>query len=204
MTTKLYYSPGACSLSPHIAFREAGLPFELVQVNLQEKTLKSGGSYAAINPKGYVPAVVLDGGELLTEGAIIVQYIADQKPETGLAPRAGTIERLRLQEWLHFIATELHKAFGPINHPKSNDDLKNVLKERLTSRFAFLAKAVTGRNYLLGDRFTVADGYAYYTLRNWRKLVGPELGGVDALRSYFNRVNDREAVQAALSAEGLT
>jgi glutathione S-transferase len=204
MTTKLYYSPGACSLSPHIALREAGLPFELVQVNLQDKTLKAGGDYGAINPKGYVPALVLDRGELITEGAIIVQYIADQKPETELAPPAGTIERVRLQEWLHFVATELHKAFGPINHPKSTDDLKQVLKERLASRFSFLAKAVTGRSYLLGDRFTVADGYAYYTLRNWKKLVGPELGGLEALRSYYNRVNEREAVQAALSAEGLT
>ena len=111
---------------------------------------------------------------------------------------------MRLQEWLHFIATELHKAFGPINHPKSNDELKQVLKERLASRFGILAKAVTGQSYLLGDRFTVADGYAYYTLRNWKKLVGPELGGLEALRSYYNRVNEREAVQAALSAEGLT
>ncbi len=204
MTTKLYYTPGACSLSPHIALREAGLPFELVQVNLQDKTLKAGGDYGSINPKGYVPALVLDSGELITEGAIIVQYIADQKPETRLAPPAGTIERVRLQEWLHFIATELHKAFGPINHPKSTDDLKQVLKERLASRFSFLAKTVASRSYLLGDRFTVADGYAYYTLRNWKKLLGPDLGGLKGLRSYFNRVNEREAVQAALSAEGLT
>jgi glutathione S-transferase len=202
MTIKLYYSPGACSLSPHIALREAGLPFDLVQVNLLDKTLKAGGDYWAINPKGYVPALVLADGELLTEGAIVVQYIADQKPESKLAPPAGTLERLRLQEWLHFVATELHKAFGPINHPKSSEDLKQVLKERLASRFAFLAKAVTGKSYLLGDRFTVADGYAYYTLRNYKKLVGPELGGSEVLRSYYNRVHQREAVQAALSAEG--
>ena len=117
MTTKLYYTPGACSLSPHIALREAGLPFELVQVNLQDKTLKAGGDYASINPKGYVPALALDGGEVITEGAIIVQYIADRKPESKLAPPAGTLERVRLQEWLHFVATEIHKAFGPINHP---------------------------------------------------------------------------------------
>jgi glutathione S-transferase len=204
MTIKLYYTPGACSLSPHIALREAGLPFDLVQVNLQDKTLKAGGDYWAVNPKGYVPALVLDNGELLTEGAIIVQYIADQKPERELAPPAGSPERRRFQEWLHFVATELHKAFGPINHPKGTEDLKQALKERLASRFAFLGKALTGRNYLLGDRFTVADGYAYYTLRNYKKLVGPEFGGSDVLRSYFQRVNQREAVQAALSAEGVT
>ncbi len=204
MTTTLYYAQGACSLSPHIALREAGIPFQLVPINLQDKTLKTGGDYWSINPKGYVPALTLTNGELLTEGAIIVQYIADQKPESKLAPPAGTLERLRLQEWLHFIATELHKAFGPINNPKATEDLKQVLKERLASRFTFLAKALSGRDYLLGERFTVADGYAYYTLRNWKKLVGPEFGGVDALRSYFRRVNEREAVQAALSAEGLT
>jgi glutathione S-transferase len=204
MTIKLYFSPGACSLSPHIALREAGLPFELEQVNLQEKTLKGGASFLAVNPKGYVPALRLDDGQLITEGAIIVQYIADKRPEAKLAPAAGTIERVRLQEWLHFTATELHKAFGPINHPKSNDELRQVLKERLASRFGILAKAVTGQSYLLGDRFTVADGYAYYTLRNWKKLVGPEFGGSDALRGYFARVEQREAVQAALAAEGLS
>lgn len=201
---KLYYSPGACSLSPHIALREAGVPFELEQVNLQEKKTKGDADYLRINPKGYVPALVLDDGKLLTEGAVIVQYVADQKPETLLAPPPGTFERLRLQEWLNFIATELHKGFGPVNNPKSNDDIKSFYRTRLTARFQILADGVRGRDYLLGDRFTVADGYAYYTLRNWRKLVGPDFGDVAPLRAYFDRVNRRERVQAALAAEGLT
>ncbi len=201
---KLYYSPGACSLSPHIALREAGVPFELEQVNLQEKKTKGGTNYLGINPKGYVPALGLDDGQLLTEGAVIVQYVADLKPEARLAPAPGTFERFRLQEWLNFIATELHKSFGPINNPKSNDDIKAFYRGRLTSRFQILADGVRGRDYLLGDRFTVADGYAYYTLRNWRRIVGPDLGDSAPLRAYFDRVNGREGVQAALAAEGLT
>jgi len=206
MTTqplKLYYTPGACSLSPHIALREAGLPFELVQVNLAEKKLKDGGDYLAVNPKGYVPALTLQDGELLTEGALIVQYVADLKPETKLAPALGTPSRRRLQEWLHFIATELHKGFGPINNPKSNPELKQVLQERLASRFAFLASALQGKSYLVDDVFTVADGYAFYTLRNWQKLVGPELGDSQVLRAYFARLSARPAIQEALKAEGL-
>jgi glutathione S-transferase len=120
MTTKLFYTPGACSLSPHIALLEAGLAFDLIQVDLAAKKLKDGASFLAVNGKGYVPALQLDDGELITEGAIIVQYIADQKPASGLAPAVGTPERRRLQDWLHFIATELHKGFGPINNPKGN------------------------------------------------------------------------------------
>jgi glutathione S-transferase len=204
MTITLYYAPGACSLSPHIALREAGLPFELDAVDFKTKTTKSGRDFSQINPKGYVPALRLNDGEVLTEGAVIVQCIADQKPGLGLAPPPGTFERVRLQEWLHFIATELQKGFGPINHPKSNDELRQVFKERLTSRFQFLAKSLSGKDYLLGSKFTVADGYAYYTLRSWQKLVGPEFGESSVLRAYFARVGAREAVRAALQAEGLT
>jgi glutathione S-transferase len=204
MTTTLYCSPGACSLSPHIALREAGLPFELDAVDFKTKTTKSGADFAQINPKGYVPALRLNDGQVLTEGAVIVQYIADQKPAANLAPPLGTFERVRLQEWLHFIATELQKGFGPINNPKSNDELRQVFKERLTARFQFLAKSLAGKDYLLGSTFSVADGYAYYTLRSWKKLVGPELGESSVLRAYFARVGDREAVRAALQAEGLT
>jgi glutathione S-transferase len=200
---KLYYTPGACSLSPHIALREANLPFELVQVNLAEKKLKDGGDYLAINPKGYVPALTLQDGELLTEGALIVQYIADQKPEARLAPANGTPSRRRLQEWLHFIATELHKAFGPINNPKANPELKQVLQERLASRFKFLESALQGHDYLVDNTFTVADGYAFYTLRNWQKLVGPEFGDSQILRAYFARIGARPAVREALKVEGL-
>jgi glutathione S-transferase len=203
--SKLYYTPGSCSLSPHIALREADLPFELVPVDLAEKKLKSdGSSFFSVNPKGYVPALVLDDGQLITEGAIIVQYIADQKPERKLAPKAGTIERVRLQEWLHFIATELHKGFGPLNNPKTNDEAKQFFKTRLLSRFDFLAKSLEGKQYLLGDTFTVADGYAYYTLRNLRKLDASVIDRSRELKAYFERVGERPAVRAALQAEGLS
>src|ERR1041384_2290009 len=156
MTTKLYYTPGSCSLSPHIALREADLPFELVQVDLADKKLKNGDSFLSISAKGYVPALVLDGGQLLTEGAIIVQWIADQKPERKLAPKQGTPERLKLQEWLHFIATELHKGFGPVNNAKTNDEAKQFFKSRLLTRFEFLTRSLEGRTYLVGESFTVA------------------------------------------------
>jgi glutathione S-transferase len=204
MTTKFYYTPGACSLSPHIAFREADLPFELVQVDLGEKKLKSGESFLGINPKGYVPALVLDGGQLLTEGAIIVQWIADQKPEKNLAPKSGTPARLKLKEWLHFIATELHKGFGPVNNPKINDEAKQFFKTRLLSRFEFLNRSLEGRKYLVGDSFTVADGYAYYTLRNLRKLDASLLEKAPDLKAYFERIGERPAVRAALQAEGIS
>lgn len=204
MTTKFYYTPGSCSLSPHVALREAGLPFELVQVDLAEKMLKNGESFWAVNPKGYVPALVLDNGQLLTEGAIIVQWIADQKPERRLAPKQGTPERLKLQEWLHFIATELHKGFGPVNNPKINDEAKQFFKNRLLSRFEFLARSLEGRKYLVGDDFTVADGYAYYTLRNLRKLDAAVLERSLDLKAYFERIAERPAVRAALQAEGIS
>lgn len=205
MTLRLYYAPGACSLSPHIALREAGLPFDLEQVFLQDKKTKSGIDYTTVTEKGYVPALGLDNGQVLTEGAIIVQYIADLRPETKLAPPQGTIERLRLQEWLHFIATELHKGFGPVNNPKSNDEVKKVFRDCLTARFRFLGKSLAaGSGYLLGDRFTVADGYAYYTLRSWKKLTGDDFGDIQPLRAYFERISQREAVRAALAAENLT
>ena len=204
MSIKLYFTPGSCSLSPHIALREAELPFELVQVDLAKKELKSGGSFLSVNPKGYVPAIVLEDGTLLTEGAVIVQYIADQKPEKKLAPKSGTTERLKLKEWLHFIATELHKGFGPINHPKSNPELKQVFRERLNARFEFLNRSLEGKQYLLGDQFTVADGYAYYTLRNLRKLDAAALDSAPILKKYFERVGARPAVRDALQVEGLS
>jgi glutathione S-transferase len=151
-----------------------------------------------------VPALILDDGQLLTEGAIIVQYIADQKPASRLAPPVGTPERLRLQEWLNFIATELHKSFGPLNNPKANDELKESLKERLALRFQFLAKSLRGKAFISGDGFTVADGYAYYTLRNWRKVAGANFADSPVLAEYFDRIGARPAVKAALATEGLT
>ena len=150
-----------------------------------------------------MPALALDDGELLTEGAIIVQYIADQRPELGLAPPAGTTARRRLAEWLHFIATELHKGFGPINNPKAGPELKETLRAKLDSRFAFLARGLAGRRFLLGDAFTVADGYAYYTLRSLRKLDAEALGRTPALGAYFDALSSRPAVRAALDAEGI-
>ena len=203
MSFKLYYSPGACSLSPHIALREAGLPFDLVKVDLAGKKFDGGKDYYAVNAKGYVPALGLSDGQVITEGAIIVQYIADQKPELELAPPSGTLERVRLNEWLHFTATELHKGFGPINNPKANDELKQFFKARLAARFEVLAKALTDQPYLLGDTFTVADGYAYYVLRNLRKLDKVALEGAPALSAFFERVAARPAVRAALEAEGI-
>jgi glutathione S-transferase len=201
---KLYYSPGACSLSPHIALRESGLPFELVQVNLREKKTAAGEDFLAINPKGYVPALGLDDGEVLTEGALIVQYIADQNPDARLAPRVGTPERRRLAEWLHFIATELQKGISPINNPKATDELKQALRQRLDSRFAYLSKHLADKSYLLGDDFSVADGYAYYVLRSFRKLDAAAFEASSVLKAYFERIQSRAAVRAALAAEGLS
>ncbi|HEX2672845.1 MAG TPA: glutathione transferase GstA [Polyangiaceae bacterium] len=205
MTNKLFFTPGACSLSPHIALREAGLPFQLVQVDLAAKKTEHGENFLAINPKGYVPALLTDSGELITEGAILVQYIADQRPESGLAPAAGTPERRRLQEWLHFIATELQKGLGPINNPKANDELRQVLKERLNTRFAFLSKSLEDEDYLLGNQFSVADGYAFYVLRGLRKLEGQAaFDQRPVLKAYFERISARPAVKAVLEAEKLS
>jgi glutathione S-transferase len=203
MTLKLYYTPGACSLSPHIALREAGLPFELVKVDLAAKKLAEGGDFFGINPKGYVPALALDDGQVLTEGAIIVQYIADLVPDSRLAPKPGTFARVRLNEWLHFIATELHKGFGPINNAKAGPELKQFFRQRLDARFQILASALDGREYLDGSTFSVADGYAYYTLRNLRRLDAAAVEQSAVLKPYYDRVAARPAVRAALEAEGL-
>jgi glutathione S-transferase len=197
---KLYFSTGACSLSPHITLRESGLPFELVQVDLRAKQLKSGGGdYRTINPKGYVPALELDDGQVLTEGAVIVQYIADQKPELRLAPKVGTFERLRLQEWLNFIATELHKGMSPLYNPKANDEFKASLRERLGGRFGHLAQHLESRAYIMGESFTVADPYAFYCLRGWKKFGQAELA--PSLQAYFDRVAARPSVKTALEVE---
>jgi glutathione S-transferase len=204
MSLTLYYTPGACSLSPHIALREAGLPFKLVKVDLAAKKLEDGSDFFALNPKGYVPALRLADGQLLTEGAVIVQYVADQNPDAKLAPKAGGLPRARLQEWLHFIATELHKGFGPINNPKSTPELKQFFRQRLDARFQILAKALENREYLLDEGFSVADGYAYYTLRQLKRLDASALDQSAVLKPYFDRIGARPAVRAALEAEGLS
>lgn len=199
---KLYYAPGACSLAPHIALREAGLPVELVKVNLQSKTTEAGEDFAAINPKGSVPAVKLDNGQVLTEGAIIQQYIADQVPAKNLAAALGTPERYRLQEWLNYIASEVHKGIGQLFNPAMPDDYKETVKKNLAARqFAYLDKALAGRDYLMGD-FTVADGYLF-TVLNWTNFHKIDLSAFPNITAYMKRVAARPAVQAAMSAEGL-
>jgi glutathione S-transferase len=199
---KLYFSPGACSLSPHIVLRESGLPFELEQVNLQSKKLKAGGDFLEVNPKGQVPVLKLDSGEILTEGPVIVQYIADQKPESGLAPKAGTIQRYHVQEWLNFITSELHKSFTPLFRPNTPDEYAKISKENLASRFGFLDKELGKRQYLMGDKFTIPDAYAF-TVVGWSKYKDIDLSRWPNLKSYMDRVGARPKVQEAMKAEGL-
>jgi glutathione S-transferase len=201
MTFGLYYTPGACSISPHIALREAGLPFELHKVDLRAKKLADGTDYLSVIPKGYVPALALPNGEVLTEGAIMVQYIADQVPEKQLIARAGTMERYRQMETLHFIATELHKATSPLYNALANDDYKTQLKGRLALRWGVFEKMLSGE-YLF-DRFTVADGYAFYVMRAWQKTIKEDLTRWPGLVAYYDRLSKRPAVAAALEAEGL-
>jgi glutathione S-transferase len=206
MTTEytLYYAPGACSISPQIALREAGLPFKLERVDLRAKKLSDGGDWLAINPKGYVPALKAPNGEVLTEGAIMVQYIADQVPDKALAPKFGSIERVRMAEWLHFIATELHKGMSPLYNPIAGDDYKKQLKtERLASRWGILANHLRDKEFIMGDRFTVADGYAFYVLRAWQHSAKEDLAKWPELQAYYTRLASRPSVAASLEAEGL-
>ncbi|HEV7557673.1 MAG TPA: glutathione transferase GstA [Kofleriaceae bacterium] len=200
----LYYAPSACSISPHIALREAGLPFQLDKVDLRNKKLASGGDWLAINPKGYVPALRLPSGEILTEGAVMVQYIADQAPASGLAPPNGTMERVRLQEWLHFIATELHKGMSPFYNALAGEDYRKQLEERLAGRWALFASALHGKPFVMGDHFTIVDGYAFYVLRAWQHSVKKDLARWPELVDYYARLSVRPSVAASLDAEGIT
>ena len=197
---KLYYSPGACSLSPHITLRESGLPFELALVSLKTHQLADGTDFYAINPKGYVPLLELDDGQRLTEGPAIVQYIADQARGAGLAPPADSFERYRLQEWLNFIATELHKGFGPLFNPATPEEYKAVVKKKLGERLAWVDGQFAGRDYLMGDRYTVPDGYLYVITR-WTGRVGIDLAPLTHLSAFVERMEARPSVQAALQAE---
>lgn len=199
---KLYFSPGACSLSPRIALLEAGLPFDTQKVDTKTKQMDGGGDFWAINSKGYVPLLQLDNGEYLSEGPAIVQYIADLKPESGLAPKAGTMERYRLQEWLNFITSEIHKGFSPLFDPTLAPELKQVFKDKLGKRFDWLTKQLDGKSYVMGDTFTVADGYLF-TVLNWGQWVGIDLAKWPVLTAYQTRVSARPKVQEALKAEGL-
>ncbi len=199
---KLYYSPGACSLSPHIVSKELGLPISLQKVNTKDKSMEGGGDFWQINPKGYVPTLELDNGERLTEGPAIVQYLADQKPDAGLAPKAGTLERYRLQEWLNFITSEIHKQFSPLFRPNTPEDYKPIAKENLGKRFDWLDQQLAGKEYLMGSRFTVADAYLF-TVLTWTKPTQIGLDKWPNLKAYVERVRARPKVKEALKAEGL-
>ena len=199
---KLYFSPGACSLSPHIVANEAGIPLDLVKVDTRTKTIDRDGDFWDINPKGYVPALELDDGQLLTEGPAIVQYLADRAPAAGLAPANGSFERVRLQEALNYLTSEIHKAYSPLF---KDDVLPAVREERLEylkRRYAFIEKQLEGRTYLTGDRFTVADAYLF-TLTRWARAVKLDLSGFPNLEAFQKRVAGRKAVVAAMRAEGL-
>ena len=198
---KLYISPSSCSLSPHITLREAGLDFELVRVDLKTHTLVSDGSdFTLINPKGYVPVLELDDGSRLTEGTAIVQYIADLNPGAGLAPKAGTLERYRLQEWLGFINSEIHKSFGPLFKPNTPEEYKTITRQNLTQRLAYVAEQLVTRDYLMGPQFTVADAYLF-TVLNWGQWTGVDIAQWPALAAFQARVAGRSAVREALAAE---
>jgi glutathione S-transferase len=199
---KLYFAPGACSLSPHILLLEAALPFDLEQVDVRAKKTKVGGDFLRINPKGQVPTLELDDGEVLTEGPAIVQYIADKAPGSKLAPPAGTKERYRVQEWLNFIASELHKNFSPLFRPTTPEDYKLIARENLAGRFGYLDKHLASRPYLTGDTFTVADAYLF-VMTNWANALQIDLTPYPSLRAFHERVLARPKVQEAMKAEGL-
>ncbi|MFZ6748741.1 glutathione transferase GstA [Undibacterium sp. Ren11W] len=199
---KLYYSAGACSLSPHIALEEAGLKYEAISAPTKTHQLPDGSDYYKINPLGYVPLLVLDDGRQLREGPAIVQYIADQVPDKKLAPANGSFERSKLQEWLNFIGTEIHKGFSPLFNPATPADYKPMVMARLAERLKFTDGELAGKTYLMGDTFTVADGYLF-TVTNWAQFVGLDISSFTNLLAFRARVAARPAVIAAMTAEGL-
>ena len=197
---KLYYAPGACSLAPHIAMRELGIPVELSKVDLKAKQY-DGGDYKQVNGKGYVPAVDTGSG-VLTEAPVILQYLADQKPEAGMAPKAGSMERYRLQEWLNFITSEMHKGMGNFFNPALTDEWRKAVTDRLGIRMDWLAKQLEGKQYIMGDKFSVADAYLF-TILNWAAPSKFDLSKWPVIQEYHKRVGARPKVQEALKAEGL-
>jgi glutathione S-transferase len=199
---KLYYTPGACSLSPHIALREAGLPYDLVKVDLRAKKLENGDDYLKVNPKGQVPALVLDSGEVVTEGPVIIQMIADKVAGKNLAPARDSAERYKLLEWLNYITTELHKNMGPMFSPVLADDAKAFFKDRAMPKFKYIDGKLAGHDYLMGKQFTVADGYLF-TMLNWADRMKFDLSGLPNLLAYQARIAARPKVQEALTKEGL-
>lgn len=199
---KLYYSPGVCSLSPHIILRETNTPFELVKTDLKTKKTEDGRDFRQVNAAGYVPALQLDDGTILTEGPAIVQYIADTAEATSLAPRNGSIERYKLQSWLNFVATELHKGFSPLFNGNMPEEGKAVARESLLSRIAVVDKHLASNEYLMGKSFTVADAYAF-TVLNWARPLKLDISGFENVAGYLARIAERPAVKAAMKAEGL-
>lgn len=197
---KLYFSPGACSLSPHIVLRELGLPFEAIKVDLASKKTADGGDFKAVNPKGYVPTLQLDNGEILTEGPAIVQYLADLKPASGLAPANGSWERYKLQEWLNFISTEIHKQFSPLFNSANPDSVKDAQKTKLAQRFAEISPQLEQQDYLTGSQFTVADAYLF-TVLGWSKYFHIDLNQWPGIAGFVERVAARPAVAEALDVE---
>jgi glutathione S-transferase len=203
VAVKLFYTPGSSSLLPHIVLREAGLPFVAIKVNEHTKAMEGGGNYRAVNPLGYVPALALDDGMLLTEGAAIVQYIADQVPFRKLAPPNGTIERTRLQGWLNFFSSEMHKGgFSPLFYKNMPEEGKSVFRTRLAGRFAHLNEHLNASDYLMGRAYSVADAH-FFVVSNWASWVSFDLSPYQNIVSYRERIRSRAAVRAALEAEGL-
>jgi len=199
---QLYFSPGACSLASHIISREAGVNVDLKRADTKTKKLEDGSDYFAVNSKGAVPALRLDNGQVLTEGPVILQYLADQKPESQLLPKAGTLERYRVQEWLNYITSEVHKTFSPLFNPAANDAVKAYAVQNVEKRFDWIEKQLAGKQYLTGDTFTVADAYLF-VVANWSNFVGIDLGRWPALKAFQARVAARPKVQEAMEAEGL-
>jgi glutathione S-transferase len=199
---KLYYSPGACSLSPHIALHEAGLAFTAVLASTKSHKLQDGTDYYTINPLGYVPMLELDDGTRLREGPAIVQYIADQVPLKQLAPVNGSLQRYRLQEWLTFIGTEIHKGFSPLFKPNTPEDYKPIVRDSLLQRLQWVDSQLADKQYLMGEQFTVADGYLF-TVTNWAAPTNVDISALGSLAAYRERVAARPAVQTAMKAEGL-
>jgi len=199
---QLYFAPGACSLASHITAREAGINLELKRADTKTKKLEDGSDYYAINSKGAVPALKLDNGQVLTEGVAIMQYLADQKPESGLAPKNGTLERYRVQEWLNYVTSEVHKTFSPLWNPANEQAVKDYALANLKKKFDWLNTQLTGKKYLTGDNFTVADAYLF-TVVNWTRPLAIDLAPWPALQEFQARVFARTKVQEAMVAEGL-
>ena len=199
---RLYYTPGTCSLAPHIVAREAGVDLELVKVDLATKLTEAGEDYRVVNPKGSVPALQLDDGFVLTEAAVVIQYLADLAPASGLLPEAGSRGRYVAQQWLNYVATELHKGFGPLWHKETPAEMRRIVKDQLAAKLGFLDQELSGRPFLTGERFAAPDAYAF-TILGWAKFMAIDLGRWPALTAYLARIAARPHVHAALVAEGL-